>query len=364
VLLAVAAVGCASRFDPASKLKTLRVLAVQKDKPYARPGDTVHLKMLVTDPRSRPLLDGGAKAGMRELSVGRLSGCENPDGDSYQQCVPKLVVNHNYIDGTLDFALTLSPDIISSRPPPANPAQARFGSSFVFFAACAGKLVAFGSPDSPFGCRSNTNAPLGPNDFVVGYSEVFAYERLTNHNPIVGLDGATSFEVDGNPVQPDCVGDDCVALTQSELALRPPTMGDPPPPGIAPAVPPPPSCDSDDPRCFEACTTDDEDKCPKHTINLVVDKASAELDGAATATEGRDVLEQMWVNYYADGGKLEHEVKLLNDATTGWNPNHSSDLRVPKDVGPFRVWAVAHDNRGGSQWVGVTLATRAAGGGR
>jgi hypothetical protein len=123
-------------------------------------------------------------------------------------------------------------------------------------------------------------------------------------------------------------------------------------------VPPPPSCDSDDPRCFDVCATDDQDKCPKHTIKLIVDESSAEADEAAEAIDGRKLQEQMWINYYADSGKVDHDVKLLNDATSGWNEEHQADLLAPQGVGPFRVWAVVHDNRGGTEWVRVTLATR------
>jgi hypothetical protein len=398
MLLAVAALGCASSFDAASELKTLRVLAVQKDKPYARPGDTVHLQMLVSDPRSR-VLDGG---GTRSLSVAWLAGCENPLGDSYLQCL-QLVNPIERVEGSLEFALTLSPSIISNRPPPSNPAQPRFGTSFVFFAACAGKLNLLPTANSPFGCVSDSGEQLGPNDFVIGYTQVFAYDELTNHNPIIGVDGAV-FEVDGNVVQPDCIGEACVALVGEELGLRGPGAGGGPPPSggldaggdaafdgsagfdggmsggagldasFPPAdaappdsggpppmnVPPPPSCDADDPRCFDACTTDNEDDCPKHTVNLVVDMSSAEHDEAAEAVAGGTLLEQMWINYYTDRGKLDHDVKLLNDATTGWSPEHAAELHAPQGVGPFRVWAVAHDNRGGAQWVRVTLATRSS----
>jgi hypothetical protein len=395
VLVVVAALGCASSYDPASKLKALRVLAVQKDKPYAKPGDTVHLQMLVSDPRSRKIADAGG-GGTRDLSVAWLAGCENPEGDSYQLCVKQLAPPFNFADGTLEFSLTLNPKIISNRPPPANPAQPRFGTSFVFFAACAGKLDLDVRPTAvnPFVCLSDTGKRLGADDFVLGYTEIFAYDELTNQNPIIGLNGAPVFEVDGTAVEPDCIGEACVALAAEELALRPPISGGSSPdgglmaPGVLDAgldgvdggtrdagtappsnVPPPPSCDKNDtsdptrpaePRCFNACTTDDENKCPKHTINLVVDESSAEPDDAAEAIAGRKVLEQMWINYYADHGKLEHDVKLLNDATSGWNPEHAADLLVPKSVGSFHVWAVAHDNRGGAQWVRVTLATRSS----
>ena len=40
-LLALAAVGCGEDFDPPHELKTLRVLAVQKDQPYAMPSSVV-----------------------------------------------------------------------------------------------------------------------------------------------------------------------------------------------------------------------------------------------------------------------------------------------------------------------------------
>ena len=41
--------GCGPDFDPPSELHSLRVLAVQKDLPYAQPGQTVNLQMLWQD---------------------------------------------------------------------------------------------------------------------------------------------------------------------------------------------------------------------------------------------------------------------------------------------------------------------------
>jgi hypothetical protein len=40
------ALGCGEDFDPASQIDSLRVLAVQKSAPYARPGDSVDLTLL------------------------------------------------------------------------------------------------------------------------------------------------------------------------------------------------------------------------------------------------------------------------------------------------------------------------------
>jgi hypothetical protein len=48
-------------------------------------------------------------------------------------------------------------------------------------------------------------------------------------------------------------------------------------------------------------------------------------------------------------------VRLLNDATTGWNDNYGTDFYASKDPKVSRVWALVHDNRGGVAWVGISL---------
>ncbi|HXK17559.1 MAG TPA: hypothetical protein VNG33_07145, partial [Polyangiaceae bacterium] len=53
VLALTASVGCGANFDPGNEIKSLRVLAVKKDKPYAQPGDTVKLQMLWDDAKGR-----------------------------------------------------------------------------------------------------------------------------------------------------------------------------------------------------------------------------------------------------------------------------------------------------------------------
>ena len=48
-VLGAALIGCAAQFDPGSELHGLRVLAVKKSKPYARPGSLVDLQLLWHD---------------------------------------------------------------------------------------------------------------------------------------------------------------------------------------------------------------------------------------------------------------------------------------------------------------------------
>ncbi|HEX4337497.1 MAG TPA: hypothetical protein VH062_16395 [Polyangiaceae bacterium] len=432
-LAALTIASCSSSFDPASKLQNLRVLAVQKDKPYAHPGDTVHLKLLFDDPRSQFNVVDGQDAGHRQISVQWLSGCFNPQADAFQACIEQFIPEAGKplpklggASNTLDFSLTLPRDLISSRAAPSNPMQPRSGSAFVFFGVCSGTLELGGTTDSPFACRSSSGKLLGADDFVAGYSEIFAYEDITNTNPVIATedpdnDGAptTGFQVDDAYVDVDCIGDACIALEQEEFRIASQTTTPAPSSkdggfvpttdsglvvldagtslldagtprrdagirlldagaslfdaglhlpmdagrsrdagsGTTTPVPAPPTCGENDPRCFTACTESDQGKCDKHSVKLIVTRTSAEQDGVAAALDGRKVGEQMWVNYYTDAGKLEHDVKLLNDATTGWNPNHSADLRVPQTVGAFHVWGVAHDNRGGVQWARITLKT-------
>ena len=64
--------GCGPDFDPPSELHSLRVLAVQKDLPYAPPGATVNLQMLWQD--ASPL------AG-REVQVAWSPPCYDPPAD-------------------------------------------------------------------------------------------------------------------------------------------------------------------------------------------------------------------------------------------------------------------------------------------
>jgi len=407
--LALAAVlGCSPDFDPPSKIKALRVLAVQKDEPYAKPGDTVKMSMLFAD---------ASDEAPRPLHIAWLPGRQDPLGDSYlasflptaDKCnpdapalgagsggLPSLGTAGTPIPAELErgpeFSLPLKPDIISCRPKPQDPRQTPYGTQFVFFVACAGDHLGFtgGDPTSfPIGCYDKNGVPLGSDDFVAGYTEIFAYDAVTNQNP-----AATGFKVDGKPVTLDCIGHDCITLEKAELARglasrdggaplvfsdsgagalqgADASAGDA---GAADAglggdageaarpqesLDQPIDCSRADPRCIDVCTASKQENCPKHSIDIVVDQqTSPEHNVALERQEGGTIFEQMWINYYADQGKVLHDVKLLSDATLGWAPQHSAEIFAPMEPGPFHVWAVAHDNRGGAEWVRIRLMAR------
>ena len=341
--------GCGPLFDPAHELKSLRVLGVKKDKPYAAPGETVELGMLWHD------VEG------REIVPRWFSGCTNPPGDLYLGCFEQLSrvtaalpEAEGMPPGALPpgvglgfgdrFSFQIPDDILSSRPPPQDPKQPKYGLSYVFFAVCAGRLSSApseGEATFPVRCLDENDTPLGPDDFVAGYTAVYTFEGFGNQNPaFLGFESGGGFEFRGQRFEPDCVGEGCVP------AANP--LPDQPPPGE------PPEIDCARPenaaRCVPACEDDGDPTCDEHALRAIADPASAEADSVSAAIYDRQVQEQMWLNYYVDGGGLRSGVKLLNDATTGWNDEHGTDFFAPKSPGIVRIWAVAHDNRGGTEF--------------
>lgn len=325
---------CGAEFDPPSELKTLRVLGVQKDKPYAKPGDDVIVKMLWHD---------ASDAAGRPIQRGFLSGCFNPIGDLYTGCFASLGDPSQiaFEVGTSDeFTFTIPEDIITSRPPPPDPKQPRYGLAYLFFAACAGALVPVeptADAGFPLRCLDEEGTPLGPEDFVAGYSQVYVFDEFTNANPIVT--GFAFRDVEHGADDPfTCVGDECVVEATTPVDVE----------NV--------DCDGEGERCVPACAEDgDALECDEFLLHPLIDRASVEPDSVTAAAYGRDYEEQMWVNYYATRGSLRSPVRLVNDATAGFNEDYGTKFYAPKEPGPVRLFAVVHDNRGGMSWSGTTI---------
>ena len=77
LLFGLLSVGCGPDFDPPSELHTLRVLAVQKDAPYAKPDQEVNLSMLWED---------ASELRGRPVQIAWSPVCVNPKGDLYYSC--------------------------------------------------------------------------------------------------------------------------------------------------------------------------------------------------------------------------------------------------------------------------------------
>jgi hypothetical protein len=329
-LALASAQGCGPQFDPSSEVTTLRVLGVQKDKPYAQPGDTVNLQLLWHDPKGR--------SDVQRVFIG---GCVNPPGDLYYGCYEAFARSQaaGNIPIAFDdkFTLTVPDDIISGRGGSVEPGQTPYGVYIVFFAVCAGQLTlamdtAARSGALPVRCLDEDGAPLGSEDFIIGYSSIYSFEGVSNANPSFSVDdaGVGEFLVAGKAVPADCLGAACQTAAPVEV-----------------------DCADEPERCIKPCADDGDGSCPAIDVAPAIDRI-VERDDVSSDLFGTETSEQMWINYYVDHGSIS-EVRLLNDATSGWNAKYRGQLRAPKDPGLLQLWSVAHDNRGGMDFARVTL---------
>ena len=267
------------------------------------------------------------------MQVGWFAGCYDPPGDLYSGCF-EVFAGYDPASGQLPpgltlgsgnrFKLTLPDNVISRRPPPNDPKQPPYGLAYVFFAACAGSLgpaPASGTPSFPVACFDSSGKQLGADDFVAGYTAIYAFEKYQNENPIV-----TGFQLGGKDATPDCIGDACL---DTPIATN---------------------LDCDKVPCIPACADDGSSSCPSHFIKPVVDRASAEVDQISVDAYGENFQEQMWIDYYVSSGGVKSAARLLNDATTGWNDDYGTEFYAPKKPGVVSIYAIVHDNRGGVSW--------------
>ncbi len=361
-LLVAGALGCGAEFDPGSELTSLRVLAVKKSAPYARPGEAVDLTLLWHD----------SEPGRPPPQIAWLAICENPPADLFEACFaqpPDLTAEELAARVSLPdpaatiandrFSFVTSTDLISSRPPPAEDSTTPYGLTYVFFAVCAGQLDVLMTAEAavPFVCYEEVDGVDGfsagdtrrdSRDFIIGYSAVFAYDQYENGNPLV--DG---FQFGATTLWPDSPAEVAAAAPPGALLASPRDLciGD----ACAPAPP-----ENDGVPCLDALTLDAcvEGDCVETRLQAIVDPASAELDEVASARSAGTLGEQMWVNYYSSGGELAEEVRLLNDAVAGFRTDTSTEYRAADTARVSHVWAVAHDNRGGAEWARVRVCTR------
>lgn len=337
--------GCDEAFDPASRVSSLRVLAVQPEPASGIPGEPVHLSMLLHDGRAS--FDDTATP--PEPTVLWIGGCHNPPSRQFFGCYPAIRgLAAQLADASeggappalepvpglvgigREFDFTIPENILDTPRLDTDPIH--FGVSYVFFAACAGELrLLVDSGDSlPLGCFDpESGKRLGPQDYVEGFTTVYTYEGSLNHNPVL-----TGIRFGGAEVTSQtCSSDsDCEDLAATA-------------PHIEEFV-----C-TDSERCapvLERCDPGaDEDRCAEYDVEPLVDRDSAEPDPTAPESSG----EILWLNFFADAGSFANETRLLNDRETGWIDNHESSWRpIRREAGTVHMFTTVHDNRGGAAW--------------
>lgn len=344
VLIMAWAASCSNTFAPASEIRSLRILALTTDKPYANAGDSITLSMTVHD----GLEDADdPDAGPRALQIMWLAGCYDPEGDLYFLCFAQLAEQLGALAGASsdnppdtsllkittaaptssgvpnahEFTFTLPDDIVTRRPVPEE--GPHYGIAYVFFAACAGTLApapldSLGgqAPEFPVQCLDDQGQALGADSFVPGYTQIYAFaDERANSNPAISgllLDGESmSDNIDEVAVVAAC------PLSEEERRVA---------------------------GCGSKATTDG---CTAVKLEAEIGD-EAENDPDAFGKDGAALRETVWVSYFSDGGDLDPAIALVSDATEGYIDDHSTSWLPPAEPGLYQLWAVARDQRGGS----------------
>jgi hypothetical protein len=335
-------------FRDETTISGVRIMASAADKPYAKPGDTVTVNVLAYDGRANKpepmkvywlaeqgcppfvctdppndayyacfqqlLAAGTADAGSG--SAGDAGGGAGPGGSCRLALPPPGIELNKLVTGS-SFQFTMPADAVTKHPVvPGTPVP--YGLAIIFNIACAGHIellpidrTSDNPVQVPLGCFDKDHNQLSPDDYVIGFTRVYAYDTLTNANPVID-----HVDVEGQPVD----------LTQGFTTAR--------------------------------CTASRRDNCPKVRIGPVVPASSWELNPEARDVNGNIVHEEIWADFYVTFGQVTSAARLLYDARTGsvGGPDvTNNEFLAPADPGDGFIWIVVHDSRGGATWAQVPV---------
>jgi hypothetical protein len=347
-----------SGFQDSTSINSVRILATSADTPYAAPGATVNLSVLAVDPRPNPTNSAnGVDVPDPRIPVYWLPFvCKDPPGDAYYACfqqflgkgggdagagagagagadagaggIPKLVPGVELpLPNSKTFQFKMPDDAVTAHTPV--PGTDAYGIAILFNIACAGHIELLPlDPNNinpqqvPFGCFDNNHNQLGPNDYVFGYTRVYAYapgSGVTNTNPVIqGID------VEGQPLgfSQDADGN----YTSKRLTSS-------------------------------RCTADRRDNCPHVHIGPIVPASSQE----SYTLQGQPQKEEIWADYFTSFGQVDDGARLLYDSTTGsiGDPSVTDNQWLPpNDPGTGFIWIVVHDNRDGAVWITIPVTVQ------
>ena len=319
----------------------MRILASRSDHSYAQPGSTVHSQVLAVD--ARPDAAGNEPMHIYWLPFV----CINPPNDAYYACFSQLegaAASANQaglgVDGgggpaTISGAISawdggaeagvtggrlalgdggaiaaiptgkdisaflvqgpeavfqLPSDIVTSHPKPKGKGQIPYGLAIVFNIACAGHVEILprdpSNPDPaqvPIGCFNAQHQQLTANDYVLGYTEVFAFDALTNANPAIQ---SFTFRDASVPLE---------AAAETGVTI---------------------------PVCPAGAKT-----CPDNVAVLNVPDASWQRDPQNLGPDGGPLGEQIWVDYFATMGTMsergDSRIRPSRGASKGSEPGEA-----------------------------------------
>ncbi len=323
--LAVVVLALACTNDPypnKSQVSAVRILAVRADLPYAHPGETVKLEALVVDGRPQPTT--------RPVRTSWFPvPCIDPAGGQYYDCYPALEAAYPIgVDLTpqLTDSTTTSITIPSDALAKAALQPGRSGEPIVtawsFLFACAGhverisRAAGLAENAAPFACFGDDGKPLPAEQGVFGFTRVSI--TATSRNAIPTL---KSIVVRGRNVDP-----------VKGISL--------------------PRCERD---LFEDFIDED---CDGISMGIGFDDVDAESDPANLDAEGRPGRETLYTDWYVTFGRFPQERRIEFDPFVGRSEIRDTLYEPPRSRGKGTLWAVLHDNRGGTSWASVPIEIR------
>jgi hypothetical protein len=309
--------GCGSDFTPKNQVNGVRILAARADQSYARPGESVRVQVLAHDGRVAP------SEPMRLFWF--PVPCVNPPTGQYYACYPAFEalfpvgvdLTPSLVEGK-ELTVTIPPNALESAV--VRPGQGeRYATAYVFMVACPGHVERVPlrgglAPNAvPVGCVNARGEQLPADQFVFGYTRIFVFEE--RRNAIPNLDGLT-FE--GKPVDP------AIGLVTE--------------------------------RCREEA---ENDTCKRKVkLDTLFNDAAAETDPDNVDSQGKVGRETLYVDWFTSVGKFQTDRKILFDGNLGRTPKSAIDFNPPLGPAKGTVWAVLHDNRGGTTWLEVPIEIR------
>lgn len=313
-------------FDPQSSIEGVRVLASRTETPYALPGEDIDVELLVVDGRrERP----------RPLVVGWLPLlCINPAADLYLACFSpdtRVQLASGVIGSAspptggqgLDIGalagtditglLTPGPRFSFTMPDDAiikHPNGRDYGLVVLFNIACAGRVriakldPAAGQQQMPLECVDDAGNVLGANDYVVGFTRVYAYTDRRNQNPQI-----TGVTFEGKPID-------------LSVGVEVPT-----------------------------CTKKLRTECESYDFDVLSNPDAQERKLGETPQNGEVSREQVYAQLYTTTGLFSPEALLLFDAVTGAVDDRRASFIPPAQPAEGRIYVVLKDDRGGTSWV-------------
>lgn len=367
VVVSYEASSCAPKeFPSGSQVTSVRILASSADPPYATPGSPVRVRVLAFDGRANKtqpmnlswlpfvckdppndayyacfqqfaagggrvdgspggsagsaLADGGtARGGVALVSECNATGL--PDAGALSALAPGVDLTPLLAQGDcVDFVMPADA-ITAHTSAPAPPVP--YGLAILFNIACAGHLeLVPRDPDNvqspPIACFDAQHNRLGPDDYVLGFTRVFAYGTLENTNPTID-----HVEVRGQPVDldPDAAADAGFDIDHCPAGSR----------------------------------------CEQVPIGPVVPASSQEPNPLVHDVKGNELKEQIWAEFFSTLGSFTSDSRLLYDpamGSVGTPADTDSKFEAPDHAGDGTIWIIVHDNRSGATWTTVPVHVR------